>query len=77
MAEISGAIDSPAPAVHREQVEGACPRCGAHELRAYPVLSEGGWFQAVKCDRCLMSVRRTPWALLGPVQLTSTGLELE
>ena len=62
--------------VPREEVGGTCPRCGAAALRAYPVLSEGGWFQAVKCQDCLASVQRTPWALLGPVRLTSAGLDL-
>ncbi|MFD4252421.1 hypothetical protein ACFWQL_22025 [Amycolatopsis thermoflava] len=63
-------------AVPREEVAGTCPRCGSATLRAYPVLSEGGWFQTVKCQDCLASASRTPWTLLGPVQLTSTGLDL-
>ncbi|GAA4550994.1 hypothetical protein [Pseudonocardia xishanensis] len=61
----------------RESVDGACPRCGAHELRRYPVLSEGGWFRAVKCQQCLYSVSRDRWDLLGPVQLTSSGLTFD
>lgn len=64
-------------AVERQAVQGGCPRCGAAELTAYPVLSEGGWFQVVKCQRCLHSTRREPWTLLGPVQLTSAGLVLD
>lgn len=64
-------------AVPREPVEGDCPRCGEPGLRSYPVLSEGGWFQVVKCQRCLASVSRQPWTLLGPVRLTSAGLVLE
>lgn len=63
--------------VARQQVEGECPRCGAADLRAYPVLSEGGWFQVIKCQRCLCSTSREPWELLGPVQLTSAGLVLD
>lgn len=63
--------------VVREEVQGGCPRCDAADLRAYPVLTDGGWFQAVKCQRCLFSVSREPWRLLGPVQLTSTGLVLD
>lgn len=65
------------PRVDREPVPGDCPACGAAELRAYPVLSEGGWFRVVKCGQCLHSVTRQRWSLLGPVQLTSAGLALE
>jgi hypothetical protein len=63
--------------VERQGVQGDCPGCGAAELKTYPVLSEGGWFQVVKCQRCLRSARREPWTLLGPVQLTSAGLVLD
>jgi hypothetical protein len=63
--------------VPREEIEGVCPRCASSALRAYPVLSEGGWFQVVKCQHCLYSVSREPWHLLGPVQLTSAGLVLD
>lgn len=62
--------------VERERVEGSCPSCGAAELSAYPVLSEGGWYRVVKCQRCLTSLSREPWGLLGPVSLTSEGLQL-
>lgn len=55
----------------REPVEGACPRCGAADLRRYPVNSEGGWFQVVKCQSCLFSVSRERWSRLGPIQLLS------
>ncbi|HUD36147.1 MAG TPA: hypothetical protein VMR14_04565 [Streptosporangiaceae bacterium] len=65
------------PRVDRKPVPGSCTACGATELLAYPVLSEGGWFNVVKCGRCLHSVRRQRWSLLGPVQLTSAGLALE
>ncbi|MGH8598497.1 MAG: hypothetical protein ACREXT_17730 [Gammaproteobacteria bacterium] len=41
----------------------------------YPVLSEGGWFMVVKCQQCLCSISREPWALLGPVRLLSDELE--
>lgn len=57
--------------VVRSTVEGACPRCGATALQAYPVLSEGGWFDVVKCSECLTSVERRPGPKLGPVQLLS------
>lgn len=62
--------------VEREPVDGSCPSCGAAQLSAYPVLSEGGWYRVVKCQRCLASLAREPWALLGPVSLTSEGLQL-
>ena len=42
--------------VEREPVGGECPECGASDLRRYPVLTEGGWFQVVKCRTCLHSV---------------------
>jgi hypothetical protein len=58
----------------RQPAEGACPRCGAEELRSYPVNSEGGWFQVVKCQRCLFSVSRERWTRLGPIQLLSDSL---
>lgn len=57
--------------VEREAVDGACPECGAQELKRYPVLSEGGWFQVVKCQACLASQSREPWNLLGPITLLS------
>jgi hypothetical protein len=41
----------------RRPAEGACPACGG-ELAAYRVLSEGGWFDVVKCQGCLESVSR-------------------
>lgn len=57
--------------VPREEVEGTCPACGAADLKAYPVLSEGGWFQVVKCQSCLASTSREPWNLLGSITLLS------
>jgi hypothetical protein len=48
-------------------VEGACSECGAEDLAEYPVLSTGGWFLVVKCQRCLASVRRERWHRLGSV----------
>ncbi|GAA2861992.1 hypothetical protein GCM10010472_19190 [Pseudonocardia halophobica] len=62
---------SPPLTLQREPVEGNCPRCAATELARYPVLSEGGWFQVVKCGNCLNSVSRERWNLLGPIQLLS------
>ncbi|HZZ45924.1 MAG TPA: hypothetical protein VFE65_03465 [Pseudonocardia sp.] len=59
----------PTLSVTRESVEGQCPGCGAEKLQAYPVLSEGGWFDVVKCVDCLTDVRRTPGPKLGPIEL--------
>ena len=53
--------------VVREPAEGSCPSCGADDLARYPVLSTGGWFEVVKCQRCLTSVERRPWHRLGTV----------
>lgn len=46
--------------VERRVIEGSCPACGAQELAAYRVLSDGGFFNAVKCQRCLHSLEREP-----------------
>ncbi len=61
--------------VTRERVEGSCPECGAAALQRYPVLSEGGWFQVVKCQECLHSVNREPWNRLGDIALLSDSLQ--
>jgi hypothetical protein len=55
----------PTTSVTRETVDGSCPECGATSLTRYPVLSEGGWFEVVKCGACLHSVERVPWHRLG------------
>jgi hypothetical protein len=55
--------------VDRETVPGACPECGTHDLKRYPVLALGGWFIAVKCQACLASLSRKPWKRLGWVDL--------
>ena len=61
----------PTLSVPRESVEGTCPQCGAEKLQAYPVLSEGGWFDVVKCAECLHTLRRIPGPKLGPIELLS------
>jgi hypothetical protein len=61
--------------VEREPVSGTCPECGAEELRAYPVLSENGWWNAVKCQRCLFSVSREPGGLLGSMTLLTDDIQ--
>lgn len=58
----------------KDPVEGSCPKCDAEELRRYPVNSEGGWFEVVKCQNCLHSLSRERWHLLGSLQLLSDTL---
>ena len=60
--------------LRKEPVDGACPQCGAAQLRRYPVNSEGGWFEVVKCQNCLHSLRRERWHLFGSLQLLSDTL---
>jgi hypothetical protein len=58
--------NQPFLSVERTPVEGSCPACGASELAAYPVLSDGGWWDVVKCQACLESIRREPGPMFGP-----------
>jgi hypothetical protein len=55
--------------VAREWVAGACPECGAQELRRYPVVGENGWEIVIKCQSCLCSTARERWGRLGPYSL--------
>jgi hypothetical protein len=55
-------------------IDGECPECGARELASYPVLAADGWFEVVKCQRCLCSVSREPWHRLGWVTLEEDAL---
>jgi hypothetical protein len=64
----------PTTSVVREPVEGDCPHCGGPSLQRYPVLSDGGWYIAVKCQDCLHSVSREPWNRLGTVVLPEDGV---
>jgi hypothetical protein len=57
----------------RTAVEGACPECASERLHAYPVLSEGGWFNVVKCRACLHSVERVADPI-GPTTILSTTI---
>lgn len=52
------------------------PGSTAADFRRYPVLSEGGWFTVVKHQKTLESVAREPGPLLGPITLTSDGLDV-
>ena len=65
--------DTPTVAVTRTPVPGHCPECQAADLKAYSVLSEGGWFDVVKCQACLASVSRVPDPA-GPIRLPSQGI---
>lgn len=58
--------------VEREPVDGTCPECGSSTLQRYPVLSEGGWYDVVKCQDCLHCVEREKGPLLGPIQVYSS-----
>lgn len=60
----------------RIDVERDFPGSSIEDFRRYPVLSEGGWYTVVKHQPTLRSVERTPWKPLGPVSLTSEGLEV-
>lgn len=66
---MSDAVTSPPVVQDRQPVDGRCPRCGAEALAGYPVYSEGGWYDVVKCQECLHSLSRERGALLGPLQL--------
>jgi predicted RNA-binding Zn-ribbon protein involved in translation (DUF1610 family) len=60
--------------VVRSAVEGTCPTCGAAELAAYRVLSDRGFFNVVKCQRCLHSLEREPAPPFG--SYVPLGLEI-
>ncbi|MFS4108362.1 MULTISPECIES: hypothetical protein [unclassified Streptomyces] len=60
--------------LERRPIEGTCPRCGAEQLCGYPVNSEGGWFDVVKCQYCLLSVSRERGPRLGPIRLLTDQL---
>jgi vanillate/4-hydroxybenzoate decarboxylase subunit D len=60
--------EEPTLSVDRTPVDGACPACGAERLAAYPVMSEGGWWNVVKCQSCLTSVERVRGPRLGSYQ---------
>ena len=64
------------PTVHAERtaVDGACPACGGAGLQRYRVLSEGGWWQVVKCPHCLHALSREPGPLLGSLTAATQAL---
>lgn len=71
---VSPRPSDPTPVQAREPVEGRCAECGAEALKRYPVLSEGGWFMAVKCQACLHSNSRDKWHRLGHIRLTTDSI---
>ena len=42
----------------KERVNQACSECGGHNVAAYRVLTDGGWWDVVKCQECLYSLER-------------------
>ena len=54
--------------LERDPIEGKCPKCEQSSLAAYPVLSEGGWWKVVKCQKCLHSISREKGPLFGTYQ---------
>lgn len=42
----------------KEKVKGVCPECNSHDIAAYRVLSDAGWWDVVKCQSCLYSLER-------------------
>ncbi len=52
------------------------PGTKLEDLRRYPVLAEGGWFIVIKNQKTLQSISRTPWRLLGPINLLSDSLDV-
>ncbi len=60
--------EEPTLSVVREPVSGTCNACGGVDIAAYPVVSEGGWWNVVKCQTCLTSLERTRGPLYGSYQ---------
>jgi hypothetical protein len=60
--------------VEKVDVDGTCPECGAEALKRYPVLSEGGWWDVVKCQQCLGCVSREPGPLLGGISMLADAI---
>jgi hypothetical protein len=42
----------------REKVAQVCPECGSHDVASYRVITDGGWWDVVKCQDCLCSLER-------------------
>jgi len=61
--------------VERTDADGECPECGQGPLQSYPVLSEGGWWDVVKCQNCLHSVSREPGPRLGSIEMLADSIQ--
>ena len=42
----------------KKKVNSMCPECGSRHIAAYRVLTDGGWWDVVKCQDCLYSLER-------------------
>ena len=42
----------------KKKVKSICLECGSHDIAAYRVLTDGGWWDVVKCQDCLHSLKR-------------------
>lgn len=61
--------------VEKKDVAARCPECGSANVKEYPVVSEGGWWEVRKCQDCLASLdRRTTRNRLGGIQTLSDFL---
>jgi vanillate/4-hydroxybenzoate decarboxylase subunit D len=60
--------DTPEVYLDKSSVEGKCSNCNEEKLASYPVLSEGGWWNVVKCQSCLSSISRERGPLFGTYQ---------
>ena len=67
--------DQPTLVTQRNPVEGTCEGCGAASLASYPVVSDGGWWNVVKCTACLRSASRKRGPRLGVY--TPQGVDIE
>lgn len=62
---------------HGVDIDRDFPGSGLENFRQYPVLTEGGWYLVVKHQPTLTTVAKTTGPLLGPITLTSEGLDLD
>lgn len=61
--------------VERLHVDNAiCTSCGSKDVRAYPVLSEGGWWNVHKCQACLTSIHRERGNFFGGLELETANI---
>ena len=57
--------------VKKENVASQCPQCKSTNIKKYPVLSNSGWYQVVKCQDCLYSLEREKGLRYGSIGLVS------